>query len=363
MEDVVVMEMRRGTDNKVVSRQFIDYFKSCLFVSVNKRKPLSAFLSDGYPEQQFAELWKICDGNNLKKDAKMLVVNDFALEGVYELLKRDFTNITILVTHDKIMHSVQSCINRYYKLPIPINVIQISEVHKMHEKFDLMIANPPFSVGSDVINTCLPHCEVASVLMPISKYKGNKLYQHVETLKMIKEDGFDAQIGGCSCVCKLTNDIYETDLSKFELARITDGFEEFFNLNFQHAPIYKQHFEAGYAERNSIKYDVDTAFVVSLRASTNGVHRSGNDVEYNLHFHPVKVNVTSNIYVLESKKHKQNLNRLWYGNPIMTQILHAYNCPSGVCELCIPRIDYSVDRDYEHLTLDDLINILKEENK
>lgn len=32
------MEMRRGIDNKVVSRQFIDYFKSCLSISVNRKR-------------------------------------------------------------------------------------------------------------------------------------------------------------------------------------------------------------------------------------------------------------------------------------------------------------------------------------
>ena len=232
----------------------------------------------------------------------------------------------------------------------------------MKQKFDLIISNPPFSIGNKVITTCLPYCKEAVVLMPIGSYKKNKrLYQNVETIEMIDFRGFDADIGsGCS-IARLKNDIFETCLSKFELARVDKRFKDFFDLNYLLDPIYIDNFDAGQAERKRLTYDVNTAFVVSLRASTNGVHKSGNDVEYNLHFNPVKLNITTNIYPLKSRKHKENLNRFWYGNPLMTSILHAYNCPGGICELCIPRIDWSVDRDYEHMSYEELLEIMKDE--
>lgn len=231
----------------------------------------------------------------------------------------------------------------------------------MEQKFDLIISNPPFSIGNDVIRTCLPYCEEAVVLMPISKYKSNKLYQNVETLEMVDDGSFDAQIGGCSCITRLRNTIYETNLDKFELARVDKRFKDFFELNYLLDPVYIDNFGAGQAERKEVTYDVNTAFVISLRASINGVHKSGNDVEYNLHFNPVKINSTSNVYILNSRKQKENLLRFWYGNPLMTQLLHAYKKPAGVCELCIPRIDWSVERDYEHLSYEELLEIMKDE--
>ena len=231
----------------------------------------------------------------------------------------------------------------------------------MEQKFDLIIANPPFSIGNKVITTCLPYCKEAVVLMPISKYRGKNLYQNVETIEMIDSSGFDADIGSCSCISRLKNAIFETSLSKFELARVDKRFKDFFELNYLLDPIYIDNFDAGQAERKRLTYDVNTAFVISLRASTNGVHKSGNDVEYNLHFNPVKLNITTNIYPLKSRNHKENLNRFWYGNPLMTQLLHAYNCPGGICELCIPRIDWSVERDYEHLSYEELLEVMKDE--
>ena len=232
----------------------------------------------------------------------------------------------------------------------------------MKQKFDLIISNPPFSIGNKVITTCLPYCKEAVVLMPIALYKkGRRLYQNVETIEMIDSRDFDANIGGGCSISRLKNATFESSLSKFELARVDKRFKDFFDLNYLLDPFYICRLQGEYRIKHKIICDVNTAFVISLRASINGVHKSGNDVEYNLHFNPVKINRSSVIYLLKSRKHKENLNRFWYGNPLMTQLLHAYNCPSGLCDLCIPRIDWSVDRDYEHMSYKELLEIMKDE--
>ena len=231
----------------------------------------------------------------------------------------------------------------------------------MEQKFDLIISNPPFSIGNKVITTCLPYCEEAVVLMPIGSYKkSKKLYQNVETIEMIDFSGFDADIGGLS-ITRLKNDIFETSLSKFELKRVDKRFKDFFELNYLLDPIYIDRFKALYGRKHKIICDVNTTFVTSAFASINGVCKSGNDVEYNLHFNPVKINISAIIYLLKSRKHKENLNRFWYGNPLMTQLLHAYNCNCGLVDLCIPRIDWSVERDYEHMSYEELLEIMKDE--
>ena len=232
----------------------------------------------------------------------------------------------------------------------------------MKQKFDLIISNPPFSIGNKVITTCLPYCEEAVVLMPIALYKkGKRLYQNVETIEMTDSGGFDANLGSGLSIARLKNDIFETSLSKFELARVDKRFKDFFDLNYLLNRFYIGKLQGDYEKKHKIICDVNTTFIISLRASINGVHKSGNDVEYNLHFNPVKINRATNIYLLKSRKHKENLNRFWYGNPLMTQLLHAYNCPYGLVDLCIPRIDWSVDRDYEHMSYEELLEIMKDE--
>lgn len=355
------MEMKFRRDNRIVSRALIDYIKTNTSVRVNSVINKKAYLSGGYPLPLFNQMWESAHGNNLNKNASIAIINDYALEVTYELLHKEFKNITIIATHDNIYNTVNDLMKYFYELPIKINVMKLEEVIMNKPEFDLIIANPPFSVASNVISSCLPHAQVMSVLMPISKYKANNLFKHVKHIEMIDDTSFDAMIGGNTSIAVLTNDTYETVLEKFELHRITK-FRDFFDLNFKKNPIYIKRFEAGFAARKHISYDVDTSFVISLRASTNGVHRSGNDVDYNLHFKNVIVNVTSAVLILPTRKHKENLNRFWYGNPLMTELLHAFNCPGGICELCIPRIDYSVDRDYEHLTIEDLMKILEEES-
>ena len=232
----------------------------------------------------------------------------------------------------------------------------------MEQKFDLIISNPPFSIGNKVITTCLPYCEEAVVLMPLSQYKkGKRLYQNVETFEMIDSSGFDANLFSGISIARLKNDIFETSLSKFELKRVDKRFKDFFDLNYLLDPIYIVRLGSEYEQKRRIILDVNTTFIISHFAGSDGVYKRGNDVEYNLHFNPVKINTTSNIYVLKSRKHKENLNRFWYGNPLMTQLLHAYNCPCGLVDLCIPRIDWSVDRDYEHMSYEELLEIMKDE--
>ena len=47
----------------------------------------------------------------------------------------------------------------------------------------------------------------------------------------------------------------------------------------------------------------------------------------------------------------------------MNDLLRGLNKKGGSCTLAVPHIDYSVDRDYEHLTYEDLLKIMKEEKE
>lgn len=361
------MEMRRGIDNKVVSRQFIDYFKSCLSISVNRKKD---YISGGYPEQFFNELWNLCDGDNLKKDAKILVVNDYALECVYELLKRDFTNITVLVTHDRVMHVINDCLNRYYKHPLNIKIVELAEVHKMNEKFDLMIANPPYSCGNAVINTCLPLCKQAVVLMPGSCYKQKELFKHVKYItttdsSLFKNDAASVVDVTVALLDENVRDVnYDND---FILYRYDKEIIPFVKQN-QTAKLQYTKVLPGGDNVDLTTLDIETIFALSGRVLDDGVHTnpSSSDYQFNLlRKIPEKRTYGCGLIKFPTNHCKLNFSNFWYKNPVMNTILKGAHSSGVRTEInnLIPRIDWSVDRDYEHLTLDDLINILKEENK
>lgn len=362
MEDVVVMEMRRGTDNKVVSRQFIDYFKSCLSISVNRKND---YLSGGYPEQLFEDMWNLCDADNLKRNAKILVVNDYALECVYELLRREFTNITILVTHDRVMHTLLDCLNRYYKLPVSIKIIELPEVCKMNEKFDLMIANPPYSCGNDVIQTAMKVCKEAVVLMPLSQYEKNKLHQHIVKLFQLPSDGMGAGLGNQNSLALLSTN-YNNKLSfdQIKCSHFEDQYRKFYMLNVS----CKETFSRKLVQSNPelVKsFNIETTVALGVRISGDGgIHDdSAFDTKYNLYNKCETKPTYCDFIFLNSFNEKKNMIRYLYGNPLSAKLIHGLNKDCGTVKEAIPHIDWSVDRDYEHLTLDDLINILKEENK
>lgn len=47
----------------------------------------------------------------------------------------------------------------------------------------------------------------------------------------------------------------------------------------------------------------------------------------------------------------------------MNKLIKSLHKTSGSIQKAIPPIDWSVDRDYEHLTYEDLLDIMKEELK
>ena len=58
---------------------------------------------------------------------------------------------------------------------------------------------------------------------------------------------------------------------------------------------------------------------------------------------------------------KTHFCNFWYHNPLQDSLLHGLHKASGKPTDAIPNIDWSVDRDYEHLTYDELLNIMKSE--
>ena len=87
--------------------------------------------------------------------------------------------------------------------------------------YDFILMNPPYNVGnkitSSTINTlCGGKCVC---LMPLSQYKSNELYRHVEDLRLADSDMFeDADITNNLCICTLQKSVVDKYRSYEDIA-------------------------------------------------------------------------------------------------------------------------------------------------
>ncbi len=238
-------------------------------------------------------------------------------------------------------------------------------IENMDVKFDLVIANPPYKVGNDVIQTAMKVCKEAVVLMPLSQYEKNKLHQHIVKLFQLPSDGMGAGLGNQNSLALLSTN-YNNKLSfdQLKCSHFEAQYRKFYMLNVS----CKETFSRKLVQSNPelVKsFNIETTVALGVRISGDGgIHDdSAFDTKYNIYNKCETKPTYCDFIFLNSFNEKKNMIRYLYGNPLSAKLIHGLNKDCGTVKEAIPHIDWSVDRDYEHLTLDDLINILKEENK
>ena len=66
--------------------------------------------------------------------------------------------------------------------------------------------NPPYNVGNKIISAAISSCDKCVCLMPLSQYKSNELYRHVDKMELADSKMFDdADITNNLCICTLEN--------------------------------------------------------------------------------------------------------------------------------------------------------------
>ena len=159
----------------------------------------------------------------------------------------DHGNITVIVYKDNKMFT-----NVYYKVNKltgeKIEIRDFDNVPKMFNDrinrfkgkktmtYDFILMNPPYNVGnkitSSTINTlCGGKCVC---LMPLSQYKSNELYRHVEDLRLADSDMFeDADITNNLCICTLQKSVVDKYRSYEDIAMESydPRFRAFYEVN------------------------------------------------------------------------------------------------------------------------------------
>ncbi len=242
-------------------------------------------------------------------------------------------------------------------------------IENIDVKFDLVIANPPYKVGNDVIQTAMKVCKEAVVLSPVSKFKKDELFKHIRSMQSVNPDSFGADIGPCTCVALLDHEKHLDTYTDLEILQADESIREYLYENNKHEATFSYTYMVSPDEMKNVNQQV--TFAMNYRACSDGVHKTTDcfDYKYNVERKINTIETTSggnpstSIIVFNYSVELHNFIRFWYNNPLCHQLIKKLNKTSGNIDFTLPRIDWSIDRDYEHLTLDDLINILKEENK
>ena len=156
--------------------QRIDAMKASF--SANKIKDkLSRYHYFGYPSQILIDkLISKIPSNTVDKNSVIAVINDFGLEVISQLQLLGYTNLILLCTEsdDKLYNIIKYMVEKEFNFN---KIVRLEE--SMEDKFDLVIANPPYEIGNAVITETMKHCDEAVVLMPIAKYKKDNLYKMI----------------------------------------------------------------------------------------------------------------------------------------------------------------------------------------
>lgn len=337
----------------------------------------------GYPAS-YAEVIKFYAGlDSLPRDAKIAVVDDLFLEETAQLLAEGFTNITLVAKEDNKTNKIPDICYMTMQIRLASVVCNkegvltrlLKEDEAVQEKFDLCIMNPPFRVAPDVIKSSLDVADRVVCLAPLSKFKKNRAYQHVEKYEVVDAEAFeDATLTDNVVIATLSKD-YRSSIGwdEFQIESTDPKYRELYRMNLK-TPFYKCVQEPTVANCDPI--DPDTAFAVGMRVCQNGVHttpfcfdyrfnilRDGVSVPLMGYTDTKKYKPQYSVFVcwLPTRTAKDNFCRFWYKNPLMNELLKGLNKKGGSPVVAIPHINYSVDRDYEHLTYEDLLAIMKTE--
>ena len=190
-------------------------------------------------------------------------------------------------------------------------------------EFDLIIANPPYgSLGNPIISEAITHLidnGAASVLMPLSCYKKNELYRHVETFELANPKLFeDAEITGNLCICMLQKkEINKYSWQTLVLESVDSKYRLVYEYNILHFDEYKLYpTQKVYITKDDL--DVKTDFIDSSRvfSSSHGAipsfRKQSDCYKYNTQYNESCINKGILVIKFTSEKAKQNYCKFAY---------------------------------------------------
>lgn len=302
---------------------------------------------------------------NRIKDKKVLIIGVFETIPEYLILKK--CDVTIL-TDDFDYTCEDAKIIRFDGGDELMS--KVKEIKK--DEFDLIIANPPYNIGNKVIASFVDKAKESIVLAPISCYKSNNNYKHVRELQLVDPKAFkDAAITGNLNIATLINREIDQSWEEIELLTYDEKYRKYYSINISKIND-KNKFKLTNKKEILDELVPGIDFIVPQKATNDGVHKTRDCIDYRFNFLHEKDSLInnkgtySNIWVnnnIHDSTVCNNIIRFWYNNPLVDDLLFGLNSEYGDLNKAIPHINWSIDRDYEHCTLDDIMKWLEEDNK
>lgn len=262
----------------------------------------------------------------------------------------------------------------------------------MEKHIDIILSNPPYKMGNEITRAIVDNVDfdVFINLMPCSYYKAKNLFKDVKYIESADDDFVDATVGGTLTIAVMEKEALEyNSFEELMNYRRDAQLQEYYKLNTSVKNGAVAQFvwckESGKTEEeilnNLSQLNIEKDFCITLRTAVDGVHELGGkgafDIDWNVYknknFRDIhyswdtSANLyrTSTVYLhLNSSIEKQNLCRFWYTGKsgLMHKLIKGLQASTSIA-LAIPRINWSIsNRDYEHATLEDVMNWLREDN-
>ena len=296
----------------------------------------------------------------------------------------------IIIWHDAEEQKHQYEYDKLNKKIVYIN--SLKELMDMGKHIDIILSNPPYKMGNEITRAIVDNVDfdVFINLMPCSYYKAKNLFKDVKYIESADDDFTDAHIGGTLTIAVMEKEALEyNSFEELMNYRRDAQLQEYYKLNASVKNGAVAQFvwckESGKTEEeilnNLSQLNIEKDFCITLRTAVDGVHELGGkgafDIDWNVYknknFRDIhyswdtSANLyrTSTVYLhLNSSVEKQNLCRFWYTGKsgLMHKLIKGLQASTSIA-LAIPRINWSKsDRDYEHATLEDVMNWLREDN-
>lgn len=239
------------------------------------------------------------------------------------------------------------------------------------EKFDMIIANPPYNRGNEVISKCVEKSKDTIVLMPFLQYADNELYKHIVTITSADPKIFeDASVQKNLCICKLIDRKIDQSFEFIESQLFDSEYAEFYKLNQPYCTQFEKYRFKTIKHNEPISDDIKKepyTFMMSVRVGGDGCHKGEKSADYRWNKLNDKnprdiIKSSFSLVKFPNQKYYDNFTTWWYENPLQDKLIKGLKrSQSSVwgCLCAIPAIDFSVDRDYAHLTYKELLEIIK----
>ena len=234
-------------------------------------------------------------------------------------------------------------------------------------QYDKIIMNPPFKLGNKICSEVLKHCKGDVIcLMPLSKYKAGKLYEHIDlsTFKLVDPRLFsEVTITNNLSIATLKHETQFEDFGPLVDLSYDPRYVKVYEFNRENIKYTCTGVSSTYTELKRAGLNQSSWVEITARTAQNGVHKTENCHDY--HWNVLKdipendlagngqdANKSVGAYFLRLRTVNEKINycKWWYSAGLSDKLVRGLNNQNGSIFAAIPQIDWdkiSEDEDWK----------------